>query len=150
MRIDRRGIDIVGDAIVTLRRTIGSTQADLGARVGLSQSAVSRIERGRQDDLTIDTAERLLGSMGARLMISVDAPFLGDRQRQREPAHARCSAYVATRLRQAGWRVATEVEIGGNGSRGWIDILAFHPLTGWLLVVEIKTDSTTSARSSAP
>jgi hypothetical protein len=36
--------------------------------------------------------------------------------------------------------VATEFEIGGDRSRGWIDVLAYHPLTGWLLVIEIKTE----------
>lgn len=106
----------------------------------MSQSWVCRVERGLLVSLTFETAERLLAAMGARLVISIDARFLGDRQRQREPAHARCSAHVATRLRQAGWEVATEVEVGGDRSRGWIDVLAFHPVTGWLLVIEIKTE----------
>lgn len=140
MPLDRPGPEIVGAAVKSMRLAIGWTQKELGARIGLSQSGVSRIERGRQQDLTFETAERLLKAMGARLVISVDAPFLGDRQRQREPAHARCSAYVAARLRQAGWEVATEVEIGGDRSRGWIDVLAYHQQTGWLLVVEIKTE----------
>jgi len=140
MPIDRAGRDIVGAAVASLRGSIGWTQKELGARVGMSQSWVCRVERGILVHLTFETAERLLAAMGARLVISVDAPFLGDRQRQREPAHARCSAYAATRLRQAGWEVATEVEIGGDRSRGWIDVLAYHPVTGWLLVIEIKTE----------
>jgi hypothetical protein len=101
---------------------------------------VSAIENGRVSDLTFSRAERLFEAMGARLVITVDAPFLGDRQRQREPAHSRCSAHVVSRLRRAGWQVATEVEVGGDRSRGWIDLLAFHPVTGWLLVIEIKTE----------
>jgi transcriptional regulator with XRE-family HTH domain len=140
MSIDRPGREIVGAAVVSLRGTIGWTQAELGVRVGKSQSWVCRVERGVVVSLTFETAERLLAAMGARLVIAVDTPFLGDRQRQREPAHARCAAHVATRLRQAGWEVATEVEVGGDRSRGWIDVLAYHPLTGWLLVIEIKTE----------
>jgi transcriptional regulator with XRE-family HTH domain len=140
MPIDRPGRAIVGAAIASLRVTIGWTQAGLGTRVGKSQSWVCRVERGVVVNLTIETAERLLAAMGARLVITVDVPFLGDRQRQREPAHARCSAHVATRLRKDGWEVATEVEIGGDRSRGWIDVLAYHPVTGWLLVIEIKTE----------
>jgi transcriptional regulator with XRE-family HTH domain len=140
MPIDRPSREIVGTTVASLRRAIGWTQQELGARAGLSQSEVSRVERGQSVDLTFGTAERLLQAMGARLVISVDAPFLGDRQRQREPAHARCSAYVASKLRQAGWEVATEVEVGGDRSRGWIDVLAYHPATGWLLVIEIKTE----------
>jgi hypothetical protein len=106
----------------------------------MAQSEISRIERGRVTDLTLATAERLLGAMGGRLVISIEAPLLTDRQRQKEPAHSRCSAHVASRLRRAGWQVATEVEIGGDRSRGWIDVLAFHPSTGILLIIEIKTE----------
>ena len=32
------------------------------------------------------------------------------------------------------------MEIGGDRSRGWIDVLAYHPQTGWLLIIEIKTE----------
>ena len=38
-----------------------------------------------------------------------------------------------------GWDTAREVEIIQGRSRGWIDLLAFDPRTGLLLVVEIKT-----------
>ncbi len=34
----------------------------------------------------------------------------------------------------------TEVEIGGDRSRGWIDLLAFDPRTGTVLVIEVKTE----------
>lgn len=36
--------------------------------------------------------------------------------------------------------VATEVEIRGARGPGWIDVPAFHPGTGRLLVIEIKTE----------
>jgi transcriptional regulator with XRE-family HTH domain len=112
----------------------------LAARAGVSQSMVSLVERGRVDDLTFGTASALLEAMGARLVVRVDAPYLGDRARQRDPAHARVSAHVVRRLRSSGWAVATEVEIGGDRSRGWIDVLAFNPDTGVLLVIELKTE----------
>jgi transcriptional regulator with XRE-family HTH domain len=134
------GVELVGRTVASLRGVLGWTQAELAHRSGMSQAMVSAVENGRVRDLTFSRAERLLNVMGARLVISVDTPFLGDRQRQREPAHARCSAYVAARLRRAGWQVATEVEVGGDRSRGWIDVLAYHAATGWLLVVEIKTE----------
>jgi transcriptional regulator with XRE-family HTH domain len=120
--------------------SLGWSQHELGRRAGLSQSEISRFEHGLLTDLTIETAERLLGAMGARLVTTVDAPFLGDRTRQLEPAHARCSAHVVSRLRRSGWLTASEVEIGGDRSRGWIDVLAIHPETGLLLVIEIKTE----------
>lgn len=139
MRMDS-GIEIVGRAVASLRDTLGWSQDELAGRARMSQGMVSAVENARVPDMTFSRAERLLTAMGARLVISVDAPFLGDRQRQRDAAHARCSAHVASRLRRAGWEVATEVEIGGDRSRGWIDVLAYHPQTGWLLIIEIKTE----------
>jgi transcriptional regulator with XRE-family HTH domain len=133
-------VALVGRTVKSIRTTLGWTQHELADRAGMSQAMVSAIENGRVRDLTFSRAEGLLAAMGARLSTTVDAPFLGDRQRQREPAHARASTYVAARLRRAGWEVATEVEIGGDRSRGWIDVLAFHPVTRWLLVIEIKTE----------
>lgn len=124
----------------SLRTTIGWSQRGLGARAGLSQSMVCLVELGSLGDLTFSTARVLLESMGARLVVSVDAPYLGDRERQRDPAHARLSAHVVARLRRSGWLVRTEVEIGSNRSRGWIDILAVHPGTGLMLVIELKTE----------
>jgi Helix-turn-helix. len=134
------GVEIIGRAVVALRGKLGWTQDELARRARMSQGMVSAVENVRVSDLTFSRAERLLAAMGARLVISVDAPFLGDRQRQRDSAHARCSAHVVSRLRRAGWEVATEVEVGGDRSRGWIDVLAYHPPTGWLLVTEIKTE----------
>ena len=132
--------EVVGTAIADIRGAIGWTQEELGARVGQTQGWVSRVENGRVADLTFATAERLLGAMGARLVVTVDAPYLADRRRQRDPAHSRMSAYVAARLVRHGWQVVTEVEVGGDRSRGWIDVLAHHPATGMLLVIELKTE----------
>ncbi|MEX2183951.1 MAG: helix-turn-helix transcriptional regulator [Chloroflexota bacterium] len=123
-----------------LRRALGWTQRELGLRVGMSQSTVSRLERGIATELSIGGADRLLKAMGARLGISVTAPYLADRARQRDPVHARLAAFVVAHLCAAGWIVATEVEVGGDRSRGWIDILAWHPGTGLLLVIELKTE----------
>jgi transcriptional regulator with XRE-family HTH domain len=122
-----------------LRRALGWSQRTLAMRAGISQPWISDIERGTATDAPIGTLARLLDAMGARLVIDASAPFLGA-QRQRDAVHVRCSAHVARRLERAGWRVATEVEIGDGRSRGWMDVLAWHPGTGVLLVIEIKTE----------
>ena len=49
------------------------------------------------------------------------------------------SRRMVARLRADGWEVATEVSFNVFGERGSIDILAFHPTTGALLVIEVKT-----------
>jgi transcriptional regulator with XRE-family HTH domain len=127
-------------AVADLRQTLGWTQAELGRRAHLSQSFVSRVEHALLPDLSLVDATRLLEAMGARLTVGVSAQFLTDRELQRDPAHARCSAYVAARLKSDGWLMATEVEIGGDRSRGWIDLLAYHPDCRLMLVIEIKTE----------
>jgi len=50
------------------------------------------------------------------------------------------SAHAVRRLRSSDSATASEVEVGGDRSRGWIDVLAFHPETGTLLVIELKTE----------
>jgi transcriptional regulator with XRE-family HTH domain len=127
-------------AVADIRHALGWTQAELGRRADVSQAFVSMVENMRVSDLTLETATRLLAVMGARLTVGVSAPFLGDRELQRDPAHARCASYAAGRLSRAGWTTATEVEVGGDRSRGWIDVLAYEPRLRLLLVIEIKTE----------
>jgi transcriptional regulator with XRE-family HTH domain len=129
----------VGLAVKDLRTALGWTQRTLAAKSGVSQAWISEIERGRCPDVSISTIDRLLVAMGARLLIDVKAPFLAN-PRQRDVVHAKCSSFVARRLERSGWSVATEVEIGDDRSRGWIDVLAWHPATCLVLVIEVKTE----------
>lgn len=46
---------------------------------------------------------------------------------------------VARLLREAGWEVMPEATFAVGGERGSVDILAWHPATRTLLVVEVKT-----------
>ncbi len=131
---------LIASAVVEIRTTITWSQRELSRRSGVPQSMISRIERAKLESLPLATIALLLETMGARLRLEVDAPFLGDRSRQLDPAHARMSGYIARRLERAGWQVTTEVEVGGDRSRGWIDLLALHPATGLLLVIEVKTE----------
>lgn len=135
-----RSIQNVGTTVRELRSTIGWTQKTLGRRAGVSQSMVSLIENSRRPDLTFATADAVIGAMGGRLSITVDAPYLSDRRRQRDPAHARLAAHVASRLRAAEWEIRAEVEVGGDRSRGWIDLLGWNHRSRVLLVIELKTE----------
>lgn len=130
----------VGATVKELRRAILWTQRELAARSGVSQPLICAIENGRLANLTFARVNRLLVAMGGRLMVDVARPWLGDRPLQRDPAHVRCVTYVRRRLERAGWLVMTEVEIGGDRSRGWIDLLAIDPRTGTVLVIEVKSE----------
>ncbi|HEX2755972.1 MAG TPA: helix-turn-helix transcriptional regulator [Candidatus Limnocylindrales bacterium] len=137
---DRQLLLRVGAIVKDLRLAIRWSQRELAARSGVSQSLISAIENGRVRAMTFVTIQTLVETMGGRLIVDVARPFLGDRPLQGDAAHARCVSFVAGRLRRAGWQVATEIEIGGDRSRGWIDVLAFDPRTGVVLVIEVKTE----------
>ena len=98
---------------------------------------VSEIERAVVPDLPIATAVRILDALEVRIDLRLLAPTVAALP-VRDRAHARCVAYVARRLERAGWMVSTEVAVGDERWRGFIDVMAFHPTTHVLLVIEVK------------
>lgn len=120
------------------RRALGLTQQAIAAKVGVARSYVAAIERGRANP-SLDVIVRLAAALGLELDFSLRSPvIIGDR-RQRDVVHARCSGYVDRRLRGAGWETAREAPIVEGRWRGWIDLLAFDPRSGTLIIIEIKT-----------
>ena len=127
-----------GLAIRALRRRRGWTQAELARRARMSRSAVSRVERGEGDALSVRALTRLCAALGAR--VSVRALWQGEElDRLLDGDHARLVEWVVARLAAAGWMVVPEVTFHVGGERGSIDVLAWHPETGHLLVVEVKS-----------
>jgi transcriptional regulator with XRE-family HTH domain len=137
---DRQLLLTVARLVRRGRRAIGWKQRQLGEVAGLSQAAISLIEGACMPSLSVVTANRVLDSLGIRAELRAHEPSYQDRDRQRDPAHARCVAFVRARLERAGWQTASEVEIGRGRFRRWIDILAYHPIEHRLLVIEIKTE----------
>ena len=113
-------------------------QRDLAARAGLSRDAVSRVERGHLDGLTLGTVSRLVTALDATLVVEVrwqgaDLDRLVDRR------HARLQEITARRLTVAGWMASVEVSFNHFGDRGSCDVIAWHPATQSILVVEVKS-----------
>lgn len=115
------------------------TQMALAARAGVSRRAVSLLENGRARDLHLGAVEGILVALGARMDIrlSWNGPEL---DRLLDAGHAALGASVKRRLEGWGWLVRVEVSYSRYGERGRIDLLALHPATGILLVIEIKTE----------
>jgi transcriptional regulator with XRE-family HTH domain len=114
------------------------TQQQLGEAVGVTHGYIAKIESG-QANPALQLVERIADALDIELELVGRVPtVIGDR-RQRDLVHARCSAYADRRLRASGWSTAREVEIAHGRSHGWIDLLAFDPRTGILLVIEVKT-----------
>ncbi len=131
---------ILPPAVAETRRLLGWTQAELGAKSGVSQSQVSRFEARWIEVVSLSTVARFLDDMGIRASLTLDHPLVARSDRQRDAAHARCLAYASGRVARMGWDVRREVEIHHGPSHGWIDVFAFHAPTRSAVVVEIKSE----------
>jgi transcriptional regulator with XRE-family HTH domain len=129
---------VVGRLIVDARTRARWSQRELARRSGISQSRISRIERWRSPNVSLATIDRLLIVLGVRYRLEADLPAVA--LRQRDFVHAWMMGSLRRRLARAGFAVEGEVEIGGDRSRGWIDVLAFRPEDRLLVVGEIKSD----------
>jgi hypothetical protein len=88
--------------------------------------------------MPIRTLEQVAAALGARVLVKL--LWQGDGlDRLMDGRHAAVVEEVVRVLRAGQWSVATEVSFNEYGERGSIDILAFHPETRSLLVVEVKT-----------
>ncbi len=125
-----------------LRLRRGWTQSRLADRVGLSQQAISLIERGHGSTLAGRTLRQVFGALDARWDQSV-AWRGGALDRLLDEAHGKLVAATANRLRDLGWKIEVEVTYSTFGERGSIDLLAAKTTLRAVLSVEVKTEITT-------
>jgi transcriptional regulator with XRE-family HTH domain len=133
-------MDVVrfGLGMRALRRKRRWTQHELAAKTRVSRTAIWRIERGHADRVAVHVLVRVAAALGAR--IDVRLLWQGEGlDRLLDAGHADLVERTLELLSDADWLVATEVSFNVRGERGSIDILAFHPATGSLLVIEIKS-----------
>ena len=130
----------VGRLVRDARRLIGWSQRDLAARAGASQAAIWRLETGQPGRIDLTLVENIMDALGMRATIGIEGRHLDDRRRQRDGVHAVLNGFTARRLDRLGWATATEVQIGDQHPRGWIDLLAFRPADRALVVEEAKTE----------
>jgi len=114
------------------------SQRELAAAVGVSRGYMAHIERGSANP-TLGLVERIGDALRIDFELAGRPPTLDRDVHQRDLVHAWCSGYVDRRLRRTGWVVRREVEIVHVRHHGWIDLVAFDPSSGTLLVIEIKT-----------
>lgn len=130
----------VGASFKAVRQRRGWRQIDVGKRARVSPGVVSLIERGHLDRVSVPGFRRVAEALGIRAEISISLPH-GEIDRLLNAGHALLHEALATHLTQLpGWVHAPEVSFAVYGERGIIDILAFHPATGSLLVIELKTE----------
>jgi transcriptional regulator with XRE-family HTH domain len=130
----------VGIAFRATRIRKGWTQQELGARCRVSHGLVSLIERGHLDSLSLRALRRVARELGILIVLRLRSRG-GDVDRLVSAGHAALHEELARHLNELpDWLHAPEVSFAVFGERGVIDILAFHPPTGALLVIELKTE----------
>ncbi len=130
----------LGIVFRAIRIHLGLRQEDVARLAGVSQSTVSRIERGHWGALPL----KLVRAVAAVLEIRLDTvPSWrgGDLDRVMNARHSALHERLADRLAaEAGWVSAAEVSYSIYGERGVIDRLVFHAERRMLAVFEIKAD----------
>ena len=130
--------ETIGRGLRALRHRRGLRQADVSATAGVARSVISELEAGRVASHTLESLNRAAAAVGASVRVELvvsggTVHLLFD---------ADCAALQALWkqvLERTGWLVDAEVTFNHYGERGSIDLLAWHPATRTLLVVEIKT-----------
>ena len=129
----------VGLVIRALRRRRDWRQADLAAKAGCSQAAISQLERGHLSSSSIGLVRAAFEALEARLVLS--PRWRGAELEQLiDEEHARLVAEVMRRLEGAGWLAVAEMTYAEYGERGSIDVVGMNQLRRAVLVVEVKTD----------
>ncbi len=107
-------------------------------RSELSRSAIARIERGQADRFTVRALRRVTAALDGR----IDVRLLWHAEgldRLLDERHAALVERMIGMLTELGWTAVAEVSFAIRGERGSVDILAIHPATASLLVVEVKS-----------
>jgi transcriptional regulator with XRE-family HTH domain len=126
----------LGRLLRMLRLRRKRRQVDVAAHAGMSAAAVGRHENGRV--LSLRALERHAAVFGLRLEIRL-LGRAGEIGRLADEDHAALVEWIAAWLRAQGLLVELEASFSEWGERGRVDLLAFHPQTSTLLLVEAKT-----------
>jgi len=114
----------------------GWTQAELAHKCAISPSLVSLLERGHLGRVSVRTLRGIGAALDVRVEINARMRT-GDFERILNAGHAAMHEALAEHLASLpAWLQAPEVSFAFYAERGVIDILAFHPETGALLVIE--------------
>lgn len=114
-------------------------QLDVASAAGVSRQTVSRLERGHLETLSIKVLLKVAAALEIRLDLTARWRG-GELDRMLHAGHSALHEAAAQAFDGLDWVLAPETTFAIYGERGVIDILAFHPLTGALLVIELKTD----------
>lgn len=119
-----------------VRRRKRWSQQNVAAKLGISQSELSRRERGSLENCSVAELEQWGAALGAH--VSLEVRFDGERPLM-DAQHARLQTWLVGMLKREGWTVVVEHSFNHYGDRGRVDVLAYHPVARVVLVTEIKS-----------
>lgn len=130
----------LGGLVRAARIHLRVRQEDVARQARVSQSTVSRIERGHFGSLPLSCLRAVAAVLEIRLDM-VPSWRGGDLARVMNARHSALHERLADSLaRVPGWDSAAEVSYSIYGERGVIDRLAFHTGRRMLAIFEIKSD----------
>jgi len=130
----------VGAAIRALRIRRRWRQSDVARTANVSREMVGRIERGSLGSVPLERLRRVADALGARFDTAVRWQG-GDLGRLLSARHSAMHEAMAQFLLALGsWVSEPEVSFSVYGERGVIDVLAWHPSSRTVLVIELKTE----------
>jgi transcriptional regulator with XRE-family HTH domain len=129
----------VGTVVRAVRRRFGLRQRDVAARAGVSQWAVSMVERGQLDRLPVRTVRGIASALEIRM------PFEprwrgGELPRLVDARHAALVEQVVARLASRRWEVVVEYTFSKFGERGSVDVIGWRAAERALVIVEVKSE----------
>lgn len=128
----------IGGKVRALRKRRGWRQQDLAGRLGWSRELISRIENDRLDNVPFGKIQACINALGGYLR--TDVLWHGEQlHRLMDARHAAIQNALVRLVESLGWTSRVEVSFNHYGDRGRIDVLAWHPRTGSLAVVEVKS-----------
>lgn len=127
-----------GRIVQDLRISRNLTQTQVAARAGVSRPTVSRLEHGLIDGITVGKLRAISRALGMPPIVSLGWRS-AEIDRLRDRLHASMVEHVGMVLKGSGWELVPEYSFNQYGERGSTDILAWHPASRALLIVETKT-----------
>jgi transcriptional regulator with XRE-family HTH domain len=128
----------VGRSLRALRIKRRLRQLDVAAKAGLSRSKVSRIESGDWSRIPAGDVAAAAAALGATPDVRVRW-HAEDLDRLLDSDHAAVVDHLVRQVTTWGWQCLVEVSFNVAGERGSVDILARHPSTPAVLLVEVKS-----------
>ena len=129
-----------GRALRAIRLHRRRRQVDIARVAGVSQSSVSRMERGHLGPFSLDTLRGVAVALDATLDVGIRWRG-GEVDRVVGARHSAMTERMVAQLDAiGGWQWAAEASFSAWGERGVIDLLAWHAGRRCLLVIELKTE----------